>query len=168
MHAQDEVLDSFLFLSKAALLPSMGIASLKTTTYPCTLTPAPLHSRSNSPPQARLTPRSNAPQTIAPFSLPALRASLGYVYTLARSQPTATRTIVLSVRVGFTDSQQEGEVIDQDSTVILRQSAIREDVFRASGRGWEVCTSTSGGGVGSAAGCVVPRDPLVRDMSSPR
>ena len=121
----------------------------------------PLNSHSNSTPQARLTPHPNAPQTIAPFSLPALQASLVYVYTLARSQPTATRTIVLSVRVGFTDSQQAGGVIDQDSTVILRRSTIRKDVFRARGRGWEVCTSTSGGGVGSAAGCVVPRDPLV-------
>jgi len=81
------------------------------------------------------------------------------VYTLARSQPAATRapsrelgtslqegTIVLSVRVGFTDAQQEGEVIDQDSTVILRRSTIRKYVFRARGRGWGVCTSTSGGG----------------------
>ena len=70
-------------------------------------------------------------------------------------------TIVLSVRVGFTDAQQEGEVIDQDSTVILRRSTIRKYVFRARGRGWRVCTSTSGGGGGSAVGCVVPRDPLV-------
>ena len=142
MHAQDGVLDSFLFLSKPALLPSMGIASPNTTTYPCTLTPAPLHSHSNSPPQAPLTPRPNSPQTIAPFSLPALRAGLRYVYTLARSQPTATRapsrgigypvrtdhtrghhrTERLSVCVGFTDSQQESEVIDQDSTVIFRRS----------------------------------------------
>jgi len=156
----------------------MGIALLKTTIYPCTLTPAPLHSHSNSPPQAPLKLRPNAPQTSAPFSLPALRAGLGYVSTLARSPPTATRarsrelgtpsvpniqegTIVLSVRVGFTDSQQEGEVIDQDSTVILRRSTIRKYVFRARGRGWRVCTSTSGGGGGSAVGCVVPRDPLV-------
>jgi len=129
MHAQGEVLGSFLFLSETALFPSMDIASLKKTTYPCTLTPAPLHSHSNSPPQAPLKLRTNAPQTIAPFSLPALRAGLGHVCTLARSQPTATRvpsrelgtpsapniqegTIVLSVRVGFTDAQQEGEVID--------------------------------------------------------
>ena len=136
----------------------MGIVSFNTTTYPCTL-----HSHSNSPPQAPLKLRPNAPQTIAPFSLPTLRAGLRYVYTLTRSQPTAARapsremgtlsspniqegTIVLSVRVGFMDLQQEGEVIDQDSTGILRRSTIRKYVFRARGRGWGVCTSTSGGG----------------------
>jgi len=77
MHTQDEVFDSFLFFLDAALLPSMGIASLKTTTYPGTLTPAPVHSHSNSPPQAPLKLRPNAPQTITPFSLPVLQAGLG-------------------------------------------------------------------------------------------
>jgi len=54
MHAQDEVFDSFLFLSEGALLPSTGIASHRVVTYPCILTPAPLHSYPNSPPQAPL------------------------------------------------------------------------------------------------------------------
>jgi len=123
--------------------------------YPCTITPAPLHSYSNSPPQAPLKLPPYAPQIIAPFSLPALRAGLGYVYTLSRSQPTAARapsreldtpsapdihedTIVLSVRVGFTDAQQEGEVIDRDCTVILRRASIQKYSFRARGRGWGV------------------------------
>ena len=119
--------------------------------------------------------RPNAHKTTALFSLPALRAGLGYVYTLA---PTTTRarfrelgtpfvpsiqegTIVLSVRVGFTDSQQEGEDIDQDSTVILRPSTTRKYVFRAWGRGWGVLqVLVEGEGGGSALGFVVPRDPL--------
>jgi len=129
MHAQDEVFNSFLFFLDAALLPSMGIASLKTTTYPGTLTPAPVHSHSNSPLQAPLKLCPNAPQTITPFSLPTLQAGLGYVYTLAHSQPMVTQvpscelgtlsvpnmqggTIILSICVRFTDAQQEGKVID--------------------------------------------------------
>jgi len=69
--------------------------------------------------------------------------------------------IVLSIRVRFTDARHEGEVIDQDSTDILRRSTIRKYAFRARGGGWGVCTTTSGGeGGGSALGCVVPRDPL--------
>jgi len=52
MHAQDEVFASSLLLSEGALLPSIGIAPLKIRTYPCTLTPAPLHSHPNRPPQA--------------------------------------------------------------------------------------------------------------------
>ena len=163
MHAQDEVFDSFLFLSEGAFLPSIGIASLKIMTYPCTLTPVPLHSCSHSPPQGPLKLRPNAPQTIAPLRLPALRAGLGYVYTLARSQPRAARApsrelgtpsvpdihegiIVLNVRVGFMDAQQEGEVTDRDSTVILQRSTIRKYTFQTRGGGWGVCTSTSGGG----------------------
>ena len=72
-------------------------------------------------------------------------------------------TIVLNVLVGFTDAQQEGEVIDLDSAVILRRSTKRKYAFQAWGRGWGVCTSTRGGGEGggSALGCVIPRDLLV-------
>jgi len=73
MHAQDGVLDSFLFLSKPALLPSMGIASPNTTTYPCTLTPAPpslpfqLSSASptNTPPQRTANNRALLPTRAA-------------------------------------------------------------------------------------------------------
>jgi len=54
--------------------------------------------------------------------------------------------IVLCVRVGFTDAQQEGEVIDQDSKIILRRSTIWEYASRARGRGSGVCTSASRGG----------------------
>jgi len=182
MHAQDGAFDSFFFFSEGALRLSIGIASLKIMTYSCTLTLALLHSHSNSPPQAPLELPPYAPQTIAPFSLPALRAGLGYVYALGRSRPTAARappreldthsapdrhegTIVRSIRVGFIDAQQEGEVIDQDSTVNLRRSTIREYAIRERGRGSGVCRSTGGGwrvvGCGSALGCVVPRDPLV-------
>ena len=188
MHAQDEVFDSFLFLSEGVLLlPSIGIASLKIMTYPCTLPPAPLHSHPNSPPHAPLKLRPYAPQTIASFSLPALQAGLGYVYILARSQPTAARApsrgsgipfapdihegiIVLSVRVGFTDAQQEGEVIDQDSTIILRRSTIWKYAFRARGRGWGVCTNTSGGGRVVEVPWAVwsPSTRWFRDMPSPR
>ena len=62
-------------------------------TYPCTLTPAPLHSHPNPPPQAPLKLRPYAPQTLTPFSLPTLQAGLGHVYTLARSQLTLTRRL---------------------------------------------------------------------------
>ena len=53
---------------------------------------------------------------------------------------------VLSVRVRPTDEWHEGEVIDQDSTVFSRCSTIQKYAFRARGRGWQVCTTTSGGG----------------------
>jgi len=119
--------DSFLFLCKGALLvSSIGIVSRKILTYTCTLTPALLHSHPNPPPQTPLKLRPYAPQTIASSSLLALQPGLGYVYILARSQPTAVSTpsrgsgipfapdihkgiTVLGVHVGFTDAQQDGD-----------------------------------------------------------
>lgn len=189
MHAKEEVFDSFLFLSEGVLLlPSIGIASLKIITYPCSLTPAPLHPNSNSSsPQVPLKIPPYPPQAIASFSLPALQAGLGYVYILARSQPTAARApsresgipfapnihegiIVLSVRVGFTDTQQEGAVIDQDSTIILRRSTIWNYVFQARGRGWGVGASAGGGGRVMEVPWAVwsPTTRWFRDMPSPR
>jgi len=38
-------------------------------------------------------------------------------------------TIILSILVGFTDAQQEGGVIDQDSTIILRRSSVWKYAF---------------------------------------
>jgi len=54
--------------------------------------------------------------------------------------------IVLSVRVRPMDARHEGEVIDQDSTVFSRCPTIQKYAFRGRGRGWRVCTTTSGGG----------------------
>ena len=71
-------------------------------------------------------------------------------------------TIVPSVRVEFTGAQQEGEVINQDSTVILRRSTYgrihtgQRDVVGELYEHW-----WRGEGGGSALGYVVPRDPLV-------
>jgi hypothetical protein len=188
MHAQDEVFDSFLFLSEGVLLlPSIGTASLKLITYPCTLNPVTQHPLPNSPPHTPLKLPSYPPQTIASFSLPALQAGLGYVYILARSQPTAARApssesgipfapdihegiIVLSVRVGFTDAQQEGVVIDQDSTIILRRSTIWKYAFRAREQSWGVSASTSGGARVMDVPWAVwsPATRWFRDMPSPR
>jgi len=187
MHAKEEVFDSFLFLSEGVLLlPSIGTASLKIITYSCTLTPAALPQPSSSP-QAALKVPPYPPQKIASFSLPALQAGLGYVYILARSQPTAARApsresgipftpdihegiIVLSVRVGFTDAQQEGEVIDQDSTIILRRSTIWNYAFQARGRGWGVSASISGRGRVLEVPWALwsPSTRWFRDMASPR
>jgi len=110
-------------------LASIGISSLKIMTYPCTLALAPFIP---TPPLLRkpLKTPPYAPQTIASFSLPALQATLGYMYVLTRSRPTVARapsresgitsapaihegTIVPSVRVGFKDAQNEGGGIDQ-------------------------------------------------------
>lgn len=188
MHAKEEVFDSFLFLSEGVLLlPSIGTASLKIITYPCTLTQAPLHPNPNSSPQTPLKIPAYPPLAIASFSLPALQAGLGYVYILARSQPTAARApshesgipfapdihegiIVLSVRVGFTNAQQEGAVIDQDSTIILRRSTIWNYAFQARGCGWGAGVPTSGNGrvmdVPWALWSLSTR--WFRDMPSPR
>lgn len=188
MHAQDEVFDSFLFLSEGVLLlPSIGTASLKIITYPCTLTSTSYHSHPNSPSHGSIKLPSYPLHTIASFSLPALQAGLGYVYILARSQPTAARApsgessipfapdihegiIVLSVRVGFTDAQQEGEVVDQDSTIILRRSTIWKHAFRARGRGWGISTCTGGMGRVMEVPWAVwsPSTRWFRDMPSPR
>jgi len=79
-------------------------------------------------PRPSASPPPYTPQTIASFSLTALQADLGYVYTLTRSRPMAVRApsrefgipfapdiyesiIILGILVGFTDAQQEGEVL---------------------------------------------------------
>ena len=188
MHAKEEVFDSFLFLSEGALLlPSIGTASLKIITYPCTLAPAPLHPNSTSSPPTPQKIPAYPPQAIASFTLPALQAGLGYVYILARSQPTAARApshesgipfapdihegiIVLSVRVGFTDAQQEGAVIDQDSTIILRRSTIWNYAFQARGHGWGAGATASGNGrvLDVPWALWSPSTRWFRDMPSPR
>lgn len=70
------------------------------------------------------------------------------MYVLTRSRPTAAGapsrelgissapeihegTIVLSVRVCDPDAQNEGEGIDQDSTIILQRPSIWKYAFRA-------------------------------------
>jgi len=182
MRAQAEAFDSFLFPSEGPL-PFTRHCITQDNDLPFHPRTSPLHPHPNSPPQAPLKLPPYAPQTIAPFSLPALRAGLGNVYTLTRLQRRTVRapsresgtpsapdtyegTIVLSVRVGFMETQQEGEDIDQNSTVILGRSTIRK---YASGQGDMVgeFVRVLLKGDGSA----LARGPVARwfgDMSSPR
>ena len=101
------------------------------------------------------------------------------MYTRVRSLLTATRarshelgtpsvpniqegTIVLSVRVGFTDAQQEGEVIDQDSTGICDGPPYRSMYFGYGDVvGEYVRVLVEGAGWWKCRGFGVPRDPLV-------
>jgi len=103
------------------------------------------------------------------------------VYTLARLQSTAARAqscesgilfapdihegiIISSILVGFTDAQQEGGVVDQDSTIVLQRSSIWKYALWAR----DVVTSTSvGGGHGSSFGCMVSWTRWFREMASP-
>jgi len=108
------------------------------------------------------------------------------VYTFARSQPTAPRApsresgilfapdiheaiTISSTFVGFTDSQKEGGVIDQDSTVILRRCSIWEDAFWARDVVGEIVrVLVEGEGDRSPLGCIVSSTRWFGDMPSPR
>ena len=113
MHAQDEVFDSLLFLSKGPLLvPLIGI------TYPCTFTPVP----PSFPPQPvsanpAKTPPLRNPNN--PVLLPT-SAAWGMCTSLPVRNPRrlacrlADRVShegisVLGVHVGFTDAQKESD-----------------------------------------------------------
>jgi len=128
---------------------------MRFSTHPSSFRRVALHP--NLHPQAPLKP----PPTHHKQSRPSptrVASRPGCVHTLARSQPTAAPSresgipfapdthedsIVLSIRDGFIGAQQEGEVIDQHSTIILRRSSIWKYAFRGWGCGWGVCTSTS-------------------------
>jgi len=125
-------------------------------TYPHTITLSfPPKSSSVSP--AIIPPC--APQTIAPFSLPALQAGLGHVYILARSQPTAARAPSRESDISFAPDIREGITVlsvcvphskKARLSIKIRRLFCNDAAYGSlhSGQrdGCGDCTSTSGGG----------------------
>jgi len=137
-------------------LPSIGTTSLRIMAYPCTLTPAPLHSYPNPPPPQRtantraLLPTRTASRPgvcVRPCPFAAhggSRAGSRIMYPVRAEHTRGYHHTERPRRVHGRTARRRGYRSRLND--YLRRSTAWKYAFRARGRGWGVCTSTNGRG----------------------